>query len=173
MDPESPPRGPAPDRPRMEPTRPATLVVAGLAAAAAGWLIVSAAYNSIPPLPWSPAIVLAGLAILEGYAALNTKARIERKPGREAVNPLAVARYVVLAKASSLVGSIFSGFFAATVGWLLLERTAAKTADLPATIAGLVASVGLVLAALWLERSCRVPKRPEDEHNRDERPEES
>lgn len=170
MDPESPPRGPAPDRPRMEPTRPATLVVAGLAAAAAAWLLVSTAYGSMPSLPWSPAVVLAGLAVLEGYAALTTRARIERKPGRDPVDPIAVARFVVLAKASSLVGSIFAGFFAGLVGWLLLERTPAASSDLPPSIAGLVASVGLVLAALWLERSCRVPKRPDDERNADEDP---
>jgi hypothetical protein len=115
-------------------------------------------------------VVLAGLAVLEGYAALTTRARIERKPGRDPVDPIAVARFVVLAKASALVGSIFAGFFAGLVGWLLLERTRAATSDLPPSIAGLVASVGLVLAALWLERSCRVPKRPDDERNEDEGP---
>ncbi len=98
----------------------------------------------MPSLPWSPAVVLAGLAVLEGYAALTTRARIERKPGRDPVDPLAVARYVVLAKASALVGSIFAGFFAGLVGWLLLERTRAATNDLPPSVAGLVASVGLV-----------------------------
>jgi hypothetical protein len=170
MEPESPPRGPAPDRPRLQPTRPATLVVAGLAAAAAAWLLVSTAYNEIPPIPWSTAVVLAGLAVLEAYAAVNTRARIERKPGREPVNPLAVARYVVLAKASALVGSIFAGFFAGLVGWLLLERTRAASQDLPPSIASLVAAVGLVLAALWLERSCRVPKQPDDERHADEKP---
>jgi hypothetical protein len=169
MEPESPPRGPAPERPRMGPTRPATLVVAALVAAAAAWLLISGFYSEMPPLPWSPAIVLAGLAVLEGYAALTTRARIERRPGRDPVDPLAVARFAVLAKASSLVGSIFAGFLAGLVAWLLLEGTRSADRDLPAGIAGLVAAVGLVVAALWLERACRVPKQPDDDRNQHDR----
>jgi hypothetical protein len=170
MEPESPPRGSPPERPRLQPTRPATLVIAALVAAALAWLLISSFYNEMPALPWSPAIVLAGLAVLEGYAALTTRARIERKPGRDPVNPLAVARYAVLAKASSLVGSIFAGFLAGLVGWLILEDTRHAHQDLPAGIAGLVAAIGLVAAAIWLERSCRVPKRPDDDQqNPDDR----
>jgi hypothetical protein len=52
----------------------------------------------------------------------------------------------------------------------LLEGTRSADRDLPAGIAGLVAAVGLVVAALWLERACRVPKQPDDERNPDDRP---
>jgi len=157
----SSPRGPAPDRDRMGPTRPATLVVAGLAAAALAWLLVSSFYSRIPPLPWLPTATLLGLAVLEAYAAVNTRARIERKPGRDPVDPLVVARFVVLAKASALAGSIFAGFYAGLDAWLLVERTRAASNDVPAASAGLAASLALVGAALWLERSCRVPERPD------------
>jgi hypothetical protein len=112
-------------------------------------------------------VTLAALAVLEGYLAVNTRQRIERRPGREPVDALAVARYVVLAKASSLAGAIFAGFYAGLVGWLFLERTRAADNDIPAATAGLVASLALVGAALWLERSCRVPKRPDDENESD------
>ena len=147
----------------MEPTRPAALVVAGLAAAALAWLLISFSYQHIPRLPWLPALTLAALAVLEAYLALNSRARIDRRPGRDPVDPLAVARFVVLAKASALVGAIFSGFYAGVTGWLLIERTRAASDDLPAAIAGLVASLALVAAALWLERACRVPEGPDDE----------
>ncbi|MFC0533467.1 DUF3180 domain-containing protein [Phytohabitans kaempferiae] len=167
MEPESPPRGSTPQGPRLGPTRPATLVVAGLAAAAVAWWIISSFYGSIPDLPWLPTVTLAALAVFEGYVAINTRHRIERRPGREPVDPLAVARYVVLAKASSLAGAIFAGFYAGLLGWLLLERTQAAGDDIPAASGGLVASLGLVGAALWLERSCRVPKRPEDDNESD------
>ncbi|MBO4208410.1 DUF3180 domain-containing protein [Micromonospora echinofusca] len=167
--PESrPPRGPAPQRPSMGPTRPATLVVAALAAAALAWLLISSFYRDIPPLPWLPPVTVAGLAVLEAYAAVTTRARIERKPGRDPVDPLVVARFVVLAKASSLAGAIFAGFYAGVTAWLFIERTRAASDDLPAAGAGLLASLALVAAALWLERSCRVPKRPdEDREDRD------
>lgn len=167
---------PEPQRPRMGPTSPATLIVAGLAAAAAAWLLVSAYYGDIPALPWLPSATLVALAVLEGYVAANTKARIERRPGHEPVDPLAVARYVVLAKASSLAAAIFAGFYAGLLAWLLVERfrsepLSAVSDDIPRAIGGMVASLALVAAALWLERSCRVPKRPDDEPDGDSRPE--
>jgi hypothetical protein len=155
----------------MGPTRPATLVVSGLAGAAVAWWLISSFYADFPDLPFLPTLTLAALAVLEGYAAMNTRARIERRPGREPVEPLAVARFVVLAKASSSAGAIFVGFYAGLLVWLLLEPTRAASDDLPAATGGLVASLALVVAALWLERSCRVPKRPDEERQRDERTE--
>ncbi|CCH21934.1 DUF3180 domain-containing protein [Micromonospora lupini] len=165
-----PPGGPGPDRSRMGPTRISTLVVAALGAAAVAWLLISTFYYSgIPRLPWLPVVTLAALAVLEAYAAVNTRGRIERKPGRDPVNPLMVARFVVLAKASALAGAIFAGFYAGLGGWLFVETTRAAIGDRPAAGAGLVASLALVGAALWLERSCRVPERPDDEHEPDQR----
>jgi len=154
----------------MGPTRPATLFVSGLAGAAVAWLLISRFYGGFPALPWLPTVTIAALAVLEGYAAMNTRARIERRPGRDPVDPLAVARFVVLAKASSLAGAIFAGFCAGLLAWLLFEPTRAAASDIPAASAGLVASGALVTAALWLERSCRVPERPDEERREDEQP---
>jgi hypothetical protein len=171
--PQSPPQG-SPQRPRMGPTNPATLVVAGLAAAAVSWILISSFYGDMPAVPWLPALTLAGLAVLELYAGFNTKARIDRRPGREPVDPLAVARYVVLAKASSLAAAIFAGFYAGLLVWLLAERQRLShaAADVPAASVGVGAALALVAAALWLERACRVPKRPDDEKNNHDRPSE-
>lgn len=166
MSQESPPRRSEP-QPTLRPTNPATLVVAAFAAAALAWLGISRFYANIPDLPWLPPITVAALAVLEAYAAQTTRARIEHKPGREPVDPLLVARFVVLAKASSLAGAIFGGVYAAVSLWLLLERPrlAHATADLPAAVAGVVASAGLVVAALLLERACRVPPQPDESDN--------
>ncbi|WP_446220836.1 DUF3180 domain-containing protein [Micromonospora sp. IBHARD004] len=149
----------------MGPTRISTLVVAALAAAAVAWLLISGFYYDVAPrLPWLPVVTLAGLAVLEAYAAVNTRGRIEgRRPGREPVNPLLVARFVVLAKASALAGAIFAGFYAGMTAWLFVERTNAAVDDRPAAGAGLLASLALVGAALWLERACRVPEQEDDE----------
>ena len=159
----SPPGGTGPGR--MGPTRISTLVVAGLAAAAVAWLLISFLYYDYLPddLPWLPVVTLAALAVLEGYAAVNTRARIERRPGREPVNPLLVARFVVLAKASALAGAIFAGFYAGLTGWLFVESTEAAVKDRNVAVGGLLAALALVAAALWLERSCRVPEQEDDE----------
>ncbi len=162
-------RPPGSDPARMGPTRPATLVVAALAAAALIWLLVTAAYSYLPPLPWLPVVTLAGLAVIEGYLAYSTRARIAGRPGHDPVNPLLVARFVVLAKASALAGAIFAGGYAALSGWLFLKPTRAAAEDLPVAVAGLLAAAALMLAALWLERSCRVPQQPDDERGRDDR----
>ncbi|MER7168634.1 DUF3180 domain-containing protein [Micromonospora sp. NPDC000207] len=148
----------------MEPTRISALVMAALGTAAVVWLLISSLYyRALPPLPWLPVVILAGLAVLEGYAAGNTRSRIAGRPGREPVNPLLVARFVVLAKASALAGAIFAGGYAGVTGWLFIEQTNAAVNDRPAAGAGLLASVALVVAALWLERSCRVPEESGDE----------
>src|SRR4051794_34017664 len=152
----------------MRPTSISVLIVAGLAAAGLGWLLLSFSYQSLPDLPWSPVIVLAVLAVAEGLLAQNTSARIQRKPGTLPVDPLAVARYVALAKASSLVGALSSGFSAGLLTWLAMEPTEPAHDDLPAAAGGLVAAVMLVGAALWLERACRIPDQPDSQDEEDD-----
>src|SRR5688572_16305960 len=120
----------------------------------------------MPNLPWLPAFTLFALAMVEFTLAQQTRARIERKPGRPPVEPLAVARYAVLAKASSLAGAIFVGFTGAMTFWLLIQTGGATpnehaTGGLPASIFTLIASIALVVAGLRLERACRVPEQPD------------
>jgi uncharacterized protein DUF3180 len=156
---------PPQQQPTVGPTNPATLVVAALVAASLAWFLISEWYGQIFPkqLPWIPALTFALLALFEVVLANNTRARIARKPGRPRVEALLVARYVMLAKASSLAGAIFAGFFGGIVVWLLTElRLAAASRDLPPAIGAVVAALALIAAALWLEHSCRVPPSPDD-----------
>jgi Protein of unknown function (DUF3180) len=101
--------------------------------------------------------------------ARTTKARIDRRPGAAPVQALAVARYVVLAKASSMAGSIFAGLYVGLLIWLLAQRgrLTAAGSDIAPTAAGVVAALALIVAALLLERACRVPKRPEEDEKPD------
>ncbi len=154
--------------PSLRPTRPSTLVVAALAAAAVGWLIIANDYGDFPTIQWLPAIILGGLAAVEFIAAITTRARIERRPGAGPVEPLTVMRYAVLAKASSLAGAIFAGFFGAILTWLLSSRQLRQAVnDTPATIGALIGSIALLATALMLERACRVPPRHDDEEDED------
>jgi hypothetical protein len=154
-----------PDRPTgdpsIRPTSVSALLVAALAAAAVAWLLLSGFYEHFQPTPLLPIIVIAALAVAEFALAQNTAARVQRKPGADRVDPLAVARYAVLAKASSLAGALYSGFSAGVLAWLLLEPTKSARDDVPSAAGALIASLALVFAALWLERSCRVPDQPD------------
>jgi hypothetical protein len=160
-------RQPPGDRPKpsLQPTNPATLIVAVLGAAAVGWIVVARDYSAFPSLTWLPTIILGGLGVLEIFVAVTTKARIDRRPGTMPVDPLVVVRYVVLSKASSIVGALFTGFFGAIAIWLLAERgrLAAAGNDLPPAVGGFVGALALLIGALMLERACRVPPRPDDE----------
>jgi Protein of unknown function (DUF3180) len=160
------PAGPRTD-PSMRPTSISVLIVAGLVAAAVGWLLLSFFYNDWPPPPWLPVIVIAVLAISEGILAQNTAARIQRKPGAPRVEPLAVARYAVLAKASSLAGALYTGYCAGLLAFYAFEPTKFAREAVPAVAGGVIASVALIAAALWLERSCRVPDEPDREDEDD------
>ncbi|HEY7175012.1 MAG TPA: DUF3180 domain-containing protein [Micromonosporaceae bacterium] len=157
-------------KPRLRPTKVATLVVAALFAAAIGWLVIANDYGSFPTVTWLPALILAGLGVLQILAAINTKARVDRKPGTPPVEPLTVFRYVVLAKASSIVGALFAGFFAAVTLWLVGQPHGPQSAparDLPPSVGGVGGAIVLLVGALLLERACRIPPPPDDEEDSD------
>jgi len=148
------------------PTSPATLVVLALGSAAVAWILVANTYGDLPHIPWLPAFTIFALAAFEAVLARNTKARIDRRPDTAPVDVLAVARYVVLAKASSPAGAIFAGLYGGILVWLLVVKgpqNPAAATDLPPTATGFVAALALIGAALWLERACRVPRPPEDD----------
>jgi hypothetical protein len=151
--------------PKVRPTSVPTLVLVAVAVAALGWVLFGRFYGSLPPVSLLPALTLLVLAVVEGITAVSTRSRVERRPGTQPVNPLTVARYVLVAKASSVAGAIFLGGYAGILAWVWTYRgrlAAAADDVLPAAL-GAGAALLLVLAALWLERSCRIPDRPDDE----------
>jgi hypothetical protein len=152
---------PTDDR-KLRPTNPSTLVVAGLATAAVSWLAISRLYGDFPSIPWLPGLTLLALAALELAAGVNTKNRIDRRPGTEPVDPLLVARYLVLAKASALAAALFTGLYAGITVWLFTEqgRLAQAQEDLIPALVGTIGGATLVFGALFLERACRVPPPP-------------
>jgi hypothetical protein len=140
-------------------------VVAALVTAAIAWLGISRFYGDLPTINWLAGLTLAGLAVVEGIAARNTKARVDHRPRAGPLQPLLVARLAVLAKASSLAGAIFAGAYGGVASWALAERGRLNVAqqNLAPSIASLVGALGLVAAALLLERACRVPPPPDDQ----------
>jgi hypothetical protein len=148
----------------MTPTRPGTLLLTGVVCAAIAWLVVSQTFVGLPPLPWTAVPAMLLLALGEAVAGRNLRARIAgRRPGKR-LEPIAVARMAVLAKASSIVavaiGGLALGFGAYVAGQL--EKNVPRSDAVAAGITVLAAAV-LTAAALYLERCCRAPRPPEDE----------
>lgn len=141
----------------MRPTRLSLLAVFALLAAAATYVSMDALYGGLPPLRYYAPGLLAALAVAEGYAARVIPGRLYgRARSRRPIDPLSVARAVALAKASSVTGALATGAYAGLLGWLGVRFGADVPRDVPVSAAGVVAGIGLVVAALLLERACRV-----------------
>jgi hypothetical protein len=149
----------------MAPTKVGNLVLAAVGTAAVAFILIRRYFGDLPDITWLAGLTMAGLAVVEGIAAHSTRQKIERKPRAGVLNPLFVARLVVLAKASSLAGAIFAGAYGGIAAWALTERARLEVADrnLPPALGGVIGALALIAAALVLERACRVPKQPEDE----------
>jgi hypothetical protein len=148
----------------VNPTRPAILIALAAAVAALVWGVLQLAYVSLPPLPWTAVPTLLLLALGELVTAVNTRARIQRKPNTKPVEPLVVARFVALAKASAYAATVLAGVFGGFVLYLSssLDKSTPRQ-DFTVSVGSLVAALVLVGAALFFEHCCRVPKGPDDE----------
>jgi hypothetical protein len=161
----------------MTPVRRRELVALAAAVAVAGWLVVRSAYGDLPAFHWWLPVPLGVLAVAETLGARTLRARLSAQregrpgPGRtpataaRPVEPMLVARLAVLAQASAWVGAVFAGLW---TGVLLhtgpaLGRLSAAGSDTVTAVLGIVLSVGLVVAALWLEHVCRVPPGGDDD----------
>jgi uncharacterized membrane protein YbhN (UPF0104 family) len=140
----------------MRPTRFSLLVLAAVVVAGVSYLVTRSAYDSLPQPGVYALLWLALLAIAETYVAVMTRARLAGRSGTRPVSPLVVARYVALAKASSIVGSLASGAYGGYFAWVV--RVDSPTANHDALVAGLglALSVALVAAAWFLEQVGRV-----------------
>lgn len=141
----------------MRPTRLSTLTVVALACALIMWLVLRAAYQSLPPLPWTGVPALLAVAAVEAGAGRDLRRRISGR-GSKPANPLLVSRMLVLAKASSLAAAVVAGLTLGFVGYLA-NMTSAVTPRHDIITAGETAASAIVLAAaaLYLEYCCRVP----------------
>ena len=128
-------------------------------------------YSDLPALPRLAGITFGVLAVVEAILAWQLRARITGRSGARPVQPLTAARAVALAKASSLVGALMVGVWVGVVVDLLPLRGVSPAAsdDSLTAVIGVIGSLLLVGAALWLEHSCRTPKPPQERDNVDRR----
>ena len=152
-------------------TRPGPLAAVFVVCAILGWLATRSTFTSLPLLPATAVPALVALALVEAATGRGVQSRIAR-PGRASrpLAPIAVARLVALAKASSLAASAIGGLIAGYLIYLLNYLDKSIPAR-NARVAGitLVAALLLLAAALYLERCCRAPKPPGDDDG-DSRP---
>ena len=141
--------------------------VAGFFAAAALILVrrFYGSWQTISPL-WS--LPLWAIAAMCAFLAVMVRRR--RKEGRvgldrSQINPMMMANFMVIAKASAWSGAIIGGWFLGLAVWVLprMNTLTAAQADLPGVITGTLGGVALAVAGVILERSCEVSPPAEGE----------
>jgi hypothetical protein len=157
----------------MTPTRARGLVVLAVVCAAVTWLLLVHGYSSLPPLPWTPVLTLLLIAVVEARAGYLIKARItgqrsqqngdgtRRRPRIRPLHPIAIARTAAIGKASALAAAVVAGIAAGFVFDLARSLGQPTPRHDTFTALGILAgAVVLAVAAVYLERCCRVPGGP-------------
>ncbi|WP_457492928.1 DUF3180 domain-containing protein [Streptomyces sp. P5_D11] len=124
--------------------------------------------DTLPSVPLAAPVVLSVIAVILLATALSIRSRLraqrERRPGAKGVEPLMAARAVVFGQASALVVSLVAGLYGG-VGVFLLGSLDVPARRDQAIYAGLavLAGIGVVAAALFLERVCKLPDDKDDD----------
>jgi hypothetical protein len=149
----------------MGPTRKRDLTGAVFSAAFLGYLLVVALYRWFPPITVWTGLSLLGVAIAEALWARNVRAKINdgeigTRPGW--LHPLAVARSLMVAKASAWVGAVVLGWWLGVLVYFLPRRSWLRVAaqDTTGTVVAAVSALALVVAAMWLQHCCKSPQDP-------------
>ncbi len=148
----------------MQVTRPGTLAGIFVLCALAAWLAVRVTFASLPLLPVGPIPLLLALALAEAFVGRYVRGRITGRTGGKPLAPIAVARLVALAKASSTGAAALAGLSAGYLAYVLGSLDKAVPAR-DAKVAGVTvaAALALLAGALYLEWCCRAPKPPKDD----------
>ncbi|MGV0715139.1 DUF3180 domain-containing protein [Mycolicibacterium sp. XJ662] len=151
----------------MGPTRKRDLAAATAIAAVIGYLLVLVLYKWFPPITVWTGLSLLAVAIAEAGWAFYIRAKIrdgQIGDGPGWLHPLAVARSVVIAKASAWVAAPVLGWWLAVLAYLLPRRSTLRVAaeDTPGVVVAAACALALVAAALWLQHCCKSPNEPQD-----------
>lgn len=154
----------------MGPTRKRELVAATVITAVVGYLLVVLLYRWFPPITLWTGLSLLAVAIAEAVWAFYIRAKInegEIGVGGGRLHPLAVARSVLIAKASTWVGALVLGWWSGVLAYLLPRRSTLRVAGEDTAGAAVAAgcALALIVAALWLQHCCKSPEEPPDSAN--------
>ena len=160
----------------MGPTRKRDLAAAAGVAAVFGYLAVLLLYRWFPPLTVWTGISLAAVAAAEAAWGAYVRGKVNDGQigfGGGRLHPLAVARSVVIAKASAWVGALTFGWWLAVLAYLLPRRATLRVAgeDTAGAIVAAACALALVVAALWLQHCCKSPRDQSDDPSTAETPE--
>jgi len=151
----------------MGPTRKRDLTAAVVAVALAGYFVTAAVYPGwFPPITVWTGVSLLGIAAAEAVWGRQVRSKISDGmigDGGGRLHPLAVARTVMIAKASAWVGALMLGWWVGVLAYLLTNRSLSVAVDdTPGAVVAAASALALIIAALWLQHCCEKPEEPPD-----------
>lgn len=149
----------------MGPTRKRDLSAVALGAAVVAYLLIAGLYRWFPPITLWSGVSLLLVAVAEGLWGRFVRTKItdgEIGDARGWLHPLAVARSLLVAKASAWVGALALGWWLGVLVYLLPRRSWMRVAaeDTSGAVVAAVSALALVAAALWLQHCCKSPPDP-------------
>lgn len=148
-------------------TRTRDLAVATVVTAVLAYLLVTVLYRWFPPITLWTGVSLLAVAVAEAGWGQIVRTRIAEGKigvGGERLHPLAVARSVVIAKASAWVGALVLGWWIGVLGYLLPRRDSLRVAgeDTGGAVVAALCALALVTAGVWLQHCCKSPDDRDD-----------
>jgi len=145
------------------------LVALGVLATAVGWgfaKVWETLVGRYLPVPWTAAGALALLAAALLIWALMVRPRLRHAPRARPLEPLVAARTAALAMAASRTGAVAGGvYLGIAISFISLWSIDAGRERVLSSGAAVLASLAVVVIALWLERMCRLPEQMNDDDN--------
>jgi hypothetical protein len=142
----------------VTPTRLRALLALAVLTSVLGWVVINSRTGDLLELPYLAPVTAGLIAVFELGLAKVVRDKLRGRGRGRQLHALQIARAAVLAKASSSTGALLAGLYAGLWVWFFQHgelRVAADNAVVAAVSVG--ACVLLVVAALLLERACRVP----------------
>ncbi|WP_394279762.1 DUF3180 domain-containing protein [Microbacterium sp.] len=155
----------------MSRTNPLVLICVAVLAGGAGFLLDQLLTRSGgPTFTPSPvlAVLLAVLAV--GVVAAAIPVRRAATGSGQRIDPFVALRVAMLAKASSLVGAVVTGFAAGLLLFVVTRPVSPSLGSTGAVIAALLSGLVLVAGALIAEYLCTIRKDDDDDQPGPEEP---
>ncbi|GAB3574549.1 hypothetical protein GCM10027406_04750 [Leifsonia lichenia] len=148
----------------MKRTSPVSLIVLGVVAAVAGFLVELALSGAglavfIPPLTLPITLVAVSIIVVAFAVPIR---RATRGRSSRAIDPFQAMRIVVLAKACSLSGALLTGLGAGFLAYLLSRAVIPTGSAVWLTVAATIGAAVLLIAGLVAEFLCTIP--PDDKN---------
>ncbi|KQB86192.1 DUF3180 domain-containing protein [Corynebacterium lowii] len=152
----------------MKRTSLKALGAAGVFVAALAAIATWRFYGVLGAIPVTVSVTLWVMAVVCLYLALKVRSR--RKDGRigmdrSQLNPVMVAQFLVVGKASAWTGSLVGGAYVGMGIYILPQagRLVAAANDVPGVVASALGGIALAAAGVFLERNCEVSPPPGSE----------